>query len=177
MKSTLRLLISLLLICAVPAASAASTQATLAQQLVRCASLDNDQQRLACYDALAHSASSGGQLAKHLEIIQPPAAFLKSRLVAEPWKEEYHLTIRGFVDLISHAKLESGKRVTVQGWSRDKHDYVLHITMDNPVQLHFLPRDIKGNSTPMSLLREVTMDGYTMGAGQFIMVIAAMVPD
>jgi len=73
--------------------------------------------------------------------------------------------------------MDNGKHVTVQGWSRNKHEFVLNITMRTPVQLRFLPRESAKENTSMSLLREVTMDGYTIDAGQFIMVIAAMGPD
>lgn len=177
MKSTSRLFFLLLSIAAVPTVNGTSAATTLSQQLARCAALGNDQDRLACYDALARNVSANAGQAQHLDLVQPPATFLDSRLVAEAWKAEYKLTVRGFAELISHAVMENKKRVTVQGWSRDKRDYVLNITMRTPVKLHFLPRKSARKGTSMSLLREVTMNGHTIGAGQFIMIIAAMVPD
>jgi len=155
----------------------ATAETMLTRQLARCAGLGNDRQRLACYDELARKQSPTAGQSQDLDRIQPPASFLDSRLVAVPWKAEYHLTVRGFVRLIAHAVMDSGKHVTVQGWSRDRHDYVLNITMRNPLELHFLPRKSARGNTSMSLLREVTMDGYTIDAGQFIIIIAAMAPD
>lgn len=150
---------------------------SLSQQLAHCAAIDNGQQRLACYDELAHRNSVKASQSAGQQFIQPPSTFLDSHLVAERWKEEYTLTVRSFVDLISHTVMENGKHITVQGWSRDKSDYVLHITMKKPVKLHFLPRPSVKGKKPMSLLRDVKMDGYIAGADQFIMTIAAMDTD
>ena len=150
---------------------------SLSQQLAQCAAIGNNQDRLVCYDKLARNNSSAvGQSLGH-KFIQPPASFLDSNLVAEAWKAEYTLTVRSFVDLISHAVMEDKKHVTVQGWSRDKQDYVLHITMRKPFKLYFFPRPATRQTTPMSLLRDVTMYGYLVGAEQFVVIIAAMVPD
>lgn len=150
---------------------------TVNQLLARCAEIDNNQKRLACYDKLVHTElGRKGQVGTH-QFIQPPKSFLDSMLVSEPWKAEYTLTVQSFVDLISHAVLEDKTPVTVQGWSREKEDYVLHIKMKSPVELHFLMRKSHGKTVSMSLLRDVKMDGYTLGADQFIMSIAAMVPD
>lgn len=152
-------------------------ETSLSKQLAYCAAIGNDQKRLACYDELVRSNSSHEGQSKGQKFIQPPATFLDSHLVAEPWKAEYTLTVRSFVDLISHAVMEDKKRVTIQGWSRDKREYILHITMQTPVKLHFLPRKSAKGDRSMSLLRDVKMKGYTLGADQFIMTIAAMVPD
>jgi len=159
------------------AAYGASAETTLPRQMARCAELGNDRQRLACYDELARNAASSAGRSQGPVRIQPPASFLDSHLVAVPWKAEYHLTVRDFVRLITHAVMDSGKHVIVQGWSRDRHDYVLSITMRSPLELHFLPRESATGDISMSLLREVTMDGYAIDAGQFIMIIAAMAPD
>lgn len=142
--------------------------------MARCAAIGNDQERLACFDELARNVSSNNSQAQRHDFIQPPAGFLGSQLVTKAWKAEYKLTVRGFVELISHAVMDNKQRVTVQGWSRDKRDYVLNITMRAPVKLHFLPRKSANDNTPMSMLREVTMDGHTIDAGQFIVIIAAM---
>jgi len=166
-----------LFLAMVPAKYGDAAEASLAQQLADCAALGTDQARLACYDALARKMSSETSHAQSRDFIQPPAAFLDSQLVAEAWNPEYTLTVRSFVDLIAQAVLENRQPVTVQGWSRDRRDYVLHITMKTPVKLHFLPRDPAGAGASMSLLRDVKMDGYTLGADQFILIIAAMVPD
>ncbi len=171
------LYILVLLLAAIPAVNGVSAETSLTQQLTHCAMLGSDQARLACYDELAHHVSPNASQAKGLDLIQPPATFLDSHLVAEPWKAEYSLTVRSFVDLISQAVMENKKPVTVEGWSRDKRDYVLHITMQTPVKLHFLPRESAGDDMSMSLLRDVKMDGYTLGADQFILTIATMVPD
>lgn len=152
-------------------------ETSLSQQLARCAAIDNNQKRLACYDKLARSHSSDEGQSRSHQFIQPPAAFLDSHLVAEPWKAEYTLTVRSFAELISQAVMKDKKPVTVQGWSRDKGDYVLNITMKTPLQLHFLPRKSASQDMAMSLLRDVKMNGYTLGADQFILTIAAMVPD
>ena len=177
MKSTPQLFLSLLLLTVVPAVNSASAETTLSQQLARCTALSNDQARLACFDALARNVSTYAGPSHRLDLIQPPATFLDSQLVAEAWKTEYKLTVRSFVELISHAVLENKQHVTVQGWSRDKHEYVLHITLRTPVKLHFLPREAANDNSPMSLLREVTMDGYTISAEEFIDIIAAMDSD
>jgi len=177
MKYILKLFILFLSIATQAMINDSFAETSLSEQLARCAAIGNKQDRLACYDALARNVSSNASQTRHLDLIQPPATFLDSHLVAEAWKAEYKLTIRGFVNLISHAVMNNKQRVTVQGWSRDKQDYVLHITMRTPVKLHFLPRKSDNENTPMSLLREVTMDGYTIGAGQFIFIIAAMNPN
>jgi hypothetical protein len=152
-------------------------ETTLSEQLVRCAAIGDNEKRLTCYDKLVRNNSFYVSQPQGQKFIQPPATFLDSHLVAEPWKVEYTLTVRSFVDLISHAVMEDKKRVTVQGWSRDKRDYILHITMQTPVKLHFLPRKSAKGDMSMSLLRDVKMKGYTLGADQFIMTIATMVPD
>jgi len=149
---------------------------SLPQQLADCAALDNDHKRLACYDELSKKNTFNDDKLQNEKFIEPPASFLDSHLVAEPWKAEYSLTVRSFVDLISHAITENNKPVIVQGWSKDKQDYVLHIRIQEPVDLHFLPRKSAAAGMPMSLLRDVKMDGYTLGADQFILVVAAMVP-
>jgi len=156
------------------AANSAYAESTLTEQLLRCANFDNDQMRLDCYDQLVRNRVSQVKPTKPYARIQPPADFLDSRLVAVPWIAEYDLSVREFVKLISHAVLDDGKHISVQGWSRDKQDYVFNITMRTPVTLHFLPRASEMKSPPMSLLREVTMDGNTISAGQFILIIAAM---
>jgi len=177
MKYTPRLSILLLSLVTLAPLSDASANTSLSQQLAHCAALGNDQKRLACYDELARSVVSSDSQAQGFEFIQPPASFLNSKLVAQAWKTEYTLTVRRFVGLISQAIMDNKQRVTVQGWSRDKHDYVLHITMRDPVNLHFLPRESGAEKISMSLLRDVNMDGHTISAGQFILIIAAMVPD
>jgi hypothetical protein len=174
MKFTSRLFVLFLYLAAVPVVNAASAETSLTQQLAHCAALGSDQARLACYDALARNVSSNASQFHRLDLIQPPASFLDSRLVAEAWKVEYKLTVRSFVELITHAVMDNKQRVTVQGWSRDKRDYVLTITMRTPVYLHFFPRESGNANTPMSLLREVTMDGHTVSAEEFIFIIAAM---
>jgi hypothetical protein len=177
MKYTPRLFILFLFLAAVPAVNAASEETPLTQQLAHCAALGNEQERLACYDELARNVSSKASQSHHIDRIQPPATFLDSRLVAEAWKAEYKLTVRDFVELITQAVMDNKQRVTVQGWSRDKRDYVLTITMRTPVRLHFLPREPANDDTPMSLLREVTMDGNTISAEEFIFIITAMASD
>lgn len=167
----------LILILFISATIGVSADVALNRQLARCAELGNKQKRLACYDKLAREVSSNSGPSARLDFIQPPAGFFDSHLVAVPWKEEYKLTVGNFVKLISHAVMDSGNRVTVQGWQMDDHDYVLNITMRTPVKLHFLPRDSASGSSQMSLLRSVTMDGQTIAAGQFIMIIAAMESD
>lgn len=177
MKYTQRLSILLLSLVTLAPLNDVSANTSLSQQLAHCAALGNDQKRLACYDKLARDVTFNDSQAQGSEYIQPPASFLDSKLVAQAWKMEYTLTVRRFVGLISQAIMDNKQRVTVQGWSRDKHDYVLHITMRDPVNLHFLPRESGADKISMSLLREVSMDGHTIGAGQFILIIAAMVPD
>lgn len=174
---TPRLLILFLFLVAALAVNAATAETSLTKKLAHCAALGSDLARLACYDELARNVLSNASQSHSFDRIQPPATFLDSRLVAETWKAEYKLTVRGFVELIAHAVMDNKKRVTVQGWSRDERDYVLNITMRTPVRLHFLPRESANDNTPMSLLREVTMDGYTISAEEFILNIAAMVPD
>ena len=177
MTYTTRFFLIVLFIAAVLPVNSACAQSSLSEQLAQCAAVDNDQARLACYDALVRSETSVTGPKPHDNFIQPPAAFLDSSLVAEAWKSDYHLKVRGFVKLISHAVMENKKPVTIQGWTRDNHDYVLHITMRTPIDLHFLPREVTNAKTSMSLLREVTMGDHTVGAGEFILIIAAMNPD
>lgn len=177
MKNTPRLYVLFLFLVAVSEVTGASAEPSLSQQLTLCSALGNDQARLACYDGLARNASRNTDQFNRIDRIQPPAKFLDSRLVAEPWKAEYNLTVRGFVDLISQAVMDNKKRVTVQGWSRDKLDYVLNITMRTPVMLHFSLREPAMGNVQMSLLRDVTMEGYTISAEEFIFIIAAMVPN
>lgn len=177
MKNISRLLALLLTLAALAVVNDAFAETALSQKLAHCAGLSNDRARLACYDELARDHSPDINKPRVLKFIQPPATFLDSHLVAEPWKAEYTLTVRSFVDLISQAVMEDKKHVTVHGWSRDKHGYILHITMKKPVELHFLRREPAKGAMSMSLLRDVKMDGYTLGADQFIMIIATMVPD
>ncbi len=177
MKYTPRLVLVLLSLTAVPALNGASAATALTQQLARCAALGSDDARLACYDELARTTASNISQSRHVDFIQPPVTLLDSRLVTEAWKADYTLTLRGLVDLLAKAVMENKQRVTIQGWSRENRDYVLHLTMSTPVELHFLPRESSEASMPMSLLREVVMDGHTLDAGQFILITAAMVPD
>lgn len=176
MKYTRRFISLLLFLSAAPAANGAPDTTALTEQLVHCATLSDNRQRLACYDDLARSLTSNTGQSQSIDFIQPPASFLDSRLVAVRWKTDYKLTVRSFVDLISQAVTGEGRKVTVQGWTRDKHQYVLHITVRTPVKLQFLPREDAKQGPPMTLLQEVTMDGQTVSAEEFIMVIAAMVP-
>lgn len=177
MKNISRLFFLFLTLTTLFAVTAASAQTALSQQLKRCAAIGNDQERLACFDKLSRTVSANAEQAQYCEFIQPPASFLDSNLVTETWKQDYSLTVRSFVDLISRAVMENHKRVTVEGWSRDKQDYVLNITMNTPMKLHFFPRQSGKQDISMSLLREVTMDGYLISGEQFIITIAAMVPD
>jgi hypothetical protein len=177
MKYTHRFITFLLLLLgAAPAVHSASEKTALIEQLAQCAALSDNQQRLTCYDDLVRNLASNTGQSQDPDLIQPPASFLDSRLVAVPWKTEYSLTVRSFVELISQAVMGNGKKVTVQGWTRDERHYILNITMRTPVKLRFLPREGAKQDTPMSLLKEVTMDGETVSAEEFIMVIAAMVP-
>ncbi|MGD8566595.1 MAG: hypothetical protein PVJ39_00720 [Gammaproteobacteria bacterium] len=176
MKYTRRFFILLLFLAVVPALNGAQAKTSVARQLARCAAISNEQQRLACYDELARKVSSNAGQSPGLHFIQPPASFLDSRLVSAPWKAQYTLTVRSFVKLISQAVMGNGKKISIQGWTRDERHYVLNITMRTPVKLRFLPREVAKKDTPMSLLKEVTMDGETVSAEEFIMVIAAMVP-
>lgn len=177
MKFTPRLLILFQLLVVVPVVNGASAETSLTQHLTQCAALGNDDARLACYDGLARNVMSHASHSRHVDLIQPPVTLLDSLLVTEAWKADYTLTLRGLVELLSKAVMDNKQRVTVQGWSRDNRDYVLHITMRTPVELHFLPRESADETTPMSLLREVTMDGHTIDAEQFVLITAAMVAD
>lgn len=176
MKYTQRFISFSLFLTAASAANAVPQTNALTEQLVHCAALSDNRQRLACYDDLARSVTSDTGQSQSLDFIQPPASFLDSRLVAVRWRTDYKLTVRGFVELISQAVTGDGKKVTVQGWTRDERHYILHITVRRPVKLRFLPREGAKQGPPMSLLKEVTMDGQTVSAEEFIMVIAAMVP-
>jgi hypothetical protein len=174
-KYTFLLLVSLLV------ASDAGWASSLTQQIAHCAQLTNNQQRLACYDSLTHAQEQ----ADHANNLHPPESFLDSRLVAVAWKPEYTLTVRKFVALIHKAVMGNHKKIKVHGWHRDERHYILNITMRSAVSLRFLPRDRKATKLTtkpttkptMSLLKEVEMDGTTVDAAQFIMTIAAMVPD
>lgn len=177
MNSIPRLVLSLLLLATVPAINGATAASSLTQQLTDCAVLVSDDARLACYDELARTTSANVSQSHHVDFIQPPVTLLDSRLVTEAWKAEYTLTLRGLVELLAKAVMDNKQHVTIQGWSRENRDYVLHITMRTPVELHFLPREPSEASMPMSLLRDVIMDGHTVDAGQFVLITAAMVPD
>lgn len=177
MSSHIFLGLLILIMAIAMTAKGAYAKSTLVQQLAHCAEIVKDQDRLACYDELARkNLPYKPEYSRH-QFIQPPASFLDSSLVSEPWKSEYTLTVRSFVELISHAVMENKMPVEVLGWSRGKKDYVLHIKMQTPVNLYFLPREADSKKISMSLLRDVKMDGYTLGADQFILAIAAMVPD
>ncbi|MEJ2441004.1 MAG: hypothetical protein P8Z72_15275 [Gammaproteobacteria bacterium] len=177
MKQLAKLMIVFLFLVMPAEVTNVFAETSLSQQLAHCAAIGNSQERLACYDELAQQNSANAGQSAGPKFIQPPATFLDSHLVSHRWKAEYTLTVRSFVDLISHTVMENGKHITVQGWSRDKNDYVLHITMRKPVKLHFLPGPSTKGDKSMSLLRDVKMDGYISGADQFIMTIAAMDTD
>lgn len=177
MKYIAKLIVFLLFFVLQAGVNIVFAKPSLSQQLAHCAAIKNSQKRLACYDKLAHQTSASKVHSADLHFIQPPSTFLDSHLVSERWKLEYTLTVRSFVDLISHTVMKNRKHITVQGWTRDKNDYVLHITMKKPLKLHFLPRTSAKGEKSMSLLRDVKMDGYIAGADQFILTIAAMDTD
>ena len=92
------------------------------------------------------------------------------------WNAEYTLTLRGFVALITQAAMDNRQCMSVQGWCRDEVDSVLQITMRIPLRLHFLPRQSATYNTPMSPLRAVGIEGHTINAGAFNLIIATMRP-
>lgn len=177
MKFYSRSLITLLLIFFVSVPGHASVRINLSKEISRCASMVDSKRRLECYDGIAKVVSIANRQSQSSKYIQPSASFLESRLVEEKWKSEFKLTVKAFVKSISQAVMKNKKHVTVQGWSRENGDYVLHITMKNPVNLYFKPRDTARGEAPMTLLRDVSMDGYTISAWQFIITISSMFPD
>ena len=138
-----------------------------------CAVQTDSLKRLVCYDSLAEKF----ELNKNPDYIQPDKKFLSSKLVVTPWKPEYTLSVKDFVNLISSAVLEDGSKIKVKGWTRDDDRYVLSIVMRAPIKLTFLPADKKQVKENMSLLEPVLVQGRETEASQFVMVIATMVPD
>lgn len=147
--------------------------ASPATTITQCSKISDTAQRLSCYDHLAQEQNQSSKP----EYIQPEAAFLDSQLVVTPWVAEYTLSVRDFAKLIAQAEFDGGKKIKIHGWARDGDDYILNITMRSPLQLRFSPRITASQAIPMSLLRKVMIDGEPTNASQFVMVIAAMVPD
>ena len=129
--------------------------------------------RLQCYDSLAEKLN----LVAKLNYINPPEEFLSSKLTVTPWTYDYSLTVEGFVKLINSAVMNDGEKIEVHGWTQQGHDYILNITMRRPMRLKFLPFETATDEIPLSLLRNLVVDGETTDPELFITTIASMVPD
>ena len=116
-----------------------------------CSMQSNEKLRLECYDTIAKTR----QLTNTRNYIQPGINFLNSKLVVTAWEPEYSLTISDFVDLIDHATMENGHKVKALGWTKRGNYYVLHIMMQTPVEVQFLPRETDNNEVSMSLMKEI----------------------
>lgn len=141
--------------------------------LSKCAIEQTALKRLDCYDGLAKKY----QLVSQKNFIEPSEEFLSSQLTVTPWNSEYTLSVDGFVKLIESAIMDDGEKIEVQGWTRQGHDYVLNITMRRPLRLKFLPFETATDEIPLSLLRNLIIDGETTDPGLFITTIASMVPE
>ena len=150
-----------------------SIASEIKNDLKKCAMEQTALKRLDCYDALAKKY----QLVTQQNFIEPPEEFLTSKLTVTPWNSEYTLTVDGFVKLIKSAVMDDGEKIEVHGWTRQGRDYVLNITMRRPLRLRFLPLETATDDIPMSLLRNLIIDGETTDPGLFITTIASMVPD
>lgn len=150
-----------------------SMASELPKDFKHCTTEQDAIKRLACYDTLAEKY----QLISEQQYINPPEEFLSSKLTVTPWHTEYSLTVQGFVDLIKSAVMDDGEKITIHGWTRQGHDYVLNITMRRPVRLKFLPFETGTEEIPLSLLRNMIIDGETTDPALFITTIASMVPD
>ena len=73
--------------------------------------------------------------------------------------------------------MDNGDKIAVHGWTKQGHDYVLNITMRQPVRVRFLPFETGTDEIPLSLLRSLVVDGETTDPGLFITNIASMVPE
>ena len=145
----------------------------LPEEMKTCANEQSNSKRLSCYDALAQKH----KLVNTLNFVVPSEEFLSSKLTVTPWRSEYKLTIQQFVNLIKSAVMEDGKKIAVHGWTRQGHDYVLNITMREPLRLRFLPFETATPEIPLSLFRKLVIDGETTDPELFVTTIASMVPD
>ena len=145
----------------------------LADQIKQCAKEIVSIKRLGCYDKLAEKF----QLDSDPNFIQPSREFLSSKLTVTPWHDEYLLSVKDFVDMINTAVMDNGEKIVIHGWTKQGHDYVLNITMRQPLKVKFLPFETATDEIPLSLLRNIVIDGETSDPELFITTIASMTPD
>ena len=150
-----------------------SLASELPDEITQCTKQRGAMQRLTCYDTLA----TKHKLVAEQDFINPNPAFLESKLAVTPWTSEYSLSVQGFVDLISSAVMDDGEKVAVHGWTKEGHQYVLSITMRTLMYLKFLPLETATDEIPMSLLKQLNINGDITDAELFVTTIASMVPD
>ena len=149
---------------------ASEASAGIENDLLRCATIANNEQRLACFDSLASEARK----IQPANYIQPPERFLKSELRVNPKKSEYKLNVSDFVGLIKAAKMENGQRIKIFGWLQEQDGYTLVINMRSQTKVRF--KYFNNEAKNYSVLQPVTIDSVERAPSVFIYNVAAMSP-
>ena len=85
--------------------------------------------------------------------VGPDAGFLNSIVLARPGIEDLgDTTVAEFAKAVAESETKTGRSLQIQGWTRIRDGYALHVTGDHPFSIEFV---WSGGGT--SLLRPVTI--------------------
>ena len=140
------------------------------ERILECHKIVDSDKRLKCYDVLAEQIKKR----RTQDYIKPNTQFLQSQLRVNPDKTDFDLTVTGFVKLLNQAETDEKQKITIQGWTKEKEAFVLHIILRQPIELVFYHN--QHNDENYSLLAPIMINGRETDPSLFIFNIAAMVP-
>ncbi len=133
-----------------------------------CRQIVNDGQRLACYDDISDVTAAPATE----EYLIPDRQFMQAELRTVPDQRDYTLTVEKFLVMLREARYDDTKSVVIHGWTRQADNYLLHITLREPVVLEFFYHHSDGQN--YCVLQPVVAGKRVYNPEQFIFILAAM---
>lgn len=143
-----------------------------ANPLTPCMGIQDRDARLSCYDAWALQLKTPSSDIRTEPSATPTPTVLASELRVRRERQDFSLTLQGFLTLIRMAQLEDGGNIQIMGWKRNAQQYTLWLDLHGGTPLVF--RFYADANTPVSVLEPVVTAKGIIDPELFIMTIAAM---